>query len=166
MEGKVYLGGPISGLNYNDAQDWREGVTAELSCFGIYAYSPLRMKQFLAELPTIAGHDSNLYPARDDLQRAIASPSGVLGRDHNDCVTSDVLFVNFLDSVRPSLGTAMEIAWAWDYHIPVVMCIEAQDDNVMVQPSPNEHIMFQAATTYRVESLVAGVELTKSIILP
>ena len=164
MEGKVYLAGPISGLGYDEAQNWRRGVTAELACYGIFAYSPLRMKQFLAELPVIAGHDSNLYPARDDLQRAIASPSGVLGRDHNDCVTSDVLFVNFLDSKAPSLGTAMEIAWAWEAHIPVVICIEAREPGEL--GSPNEHIMFQAATTYRVESLIAGVELTKSIILP
>ncbi len=164
MEGKVYLAGPISGLSFDEAEDWRHGVTAELSCYDIDAFSPLRMKQFLAELPVIGGHDSALYPARDDLQRAIASPSGVLGRDHNDCVTSDVLFVNFLGSISRSLGTAMEIAWAWEAHIPIVMCIEENSDNTLV--SPNEHIMFQAAATYRVASLVAGVELTKSIILP
>jgi hypothetical protein len=160
MESKVYLAGPISGLNLQEAEDWRHGVAAELACYGIAAFSPLRMKQFLSALDVIEGHDSG----QGDLQRAIASPSGILGRDHNDCVTSDVLFVNFLGSKSPSLGTAMEIAWAWDAHIPVVMCIEAREPGE--RGTPNEHIMFQAAATYRVESLVAGVELTKSIILP
>ncbi|KKN71188.1 hypothetical protein LCGC14_0423510 [marine sediment metagenome] len=168
MEGKVYLAGPITGLHYDKAQDWRLSVAAELADYGISAYSPLRTKQFLASLATIEGHDSALYPARDDLQRAVTSPTGILGRDYNDCVTSDVLFVNFLDSDARSLGTAMEIAWAWEAHIPIVMCIE---DNMRARApgklsSPNEHVMFQAAATYRVESLIAGVELTKGIILP
>ena len=163
MYGKVYLAGPITGLGYNEAQGWRDWVSKELEEWDIEAYSPLRTKKFLSKVPVIVGHDSKLYEPETALQAAVSSPSGVLGRDHNDCVTADVLFVNLVGATSPSLGTAMEIAWAYEAHIPIVLVIEDVEDT---RRNPNEHIMFQAAATYRVPEIGAGVELTKAIILP
>ena len=43
---KIYLAGPISGLTYEGAQDWRDefsaSISAEIACF-----SPLRGKEYL-----------------------------------------------------------------------------------------------------------------------
>jgi nucleoside 2-deoxyribosyltransferase len=89
---------------------------------------------------------------------SIRTNRGILRRDHHDCVTSDLIFINFLDSRSKSLGTAMEIAWAYDRHIPIIIIME-KSGNL------HEHPMINEALTYRVDSLEEGIILTRSVLL-
>ena len=49
----VYLAGPITGLTYDGATDWRAYAKARLAKFGIQAVSPMRAKEFLKALPSM-----------------------------------------------------------------------------------------------------------------
>ena len=40
----VYLAGPITGLTYDGATDWRHAVAADLNSVGIKGLSPMRGK--------------------------------------------------------------------------------------------------------------------------
>jgi nucleoside 2-deoxyribosyltransferase len=145
---KVYLAGPIWGLEYDEGQDWRRVVKNSLAPV-IDCYSPLRGHEFLRG----KGQIVDMY---DD--HSIRTNRGILRRDHHDCVTSDLIFINFLDSRSKSLGTAMEIAWAYDRHIPIIIIME-KSGNL------HEHPMINEALTYRVDSLEEGIILTRSVLL-
>jgi nucleoside 2-deoxyribosyltransferase len=46
----VYLAGPISGLNYEGATNWRDHAKSYLNEFGIKGLSPLREQDHLKEV--------------------------------------------------------------------------------------------------------------------
>jgi len=45
---KVYLAGPVTGLNYNERNSWRKSAISELAKYGITGISPQRDKTKLA----------------------------------------------------------------------------------------------------------------------
>jgi hypothetical protein len=45
----VYLAGPISGLNYDGATEWRIGFAGALAEVGIKGLSPMRAKEYLRD---------------------------------------------------------------------------------------------------------------------
>lgn len=147
---KVYLAGPIAGLTYDAAQDWRHLVKAELHASGIDGYSPLRNKDFLRDHGEIG---------TDAYKHVMAADRGIMARDHFDCSTADAIFVNLLGASKVSIGTAMEMAWGFDNRKPVIVAMEASG-NV------HDHPMIREAISYRVETLADAINITKSILLP
>lgn len=115
---KVYLAGPITGLSYDGCTEWREDVKTKLwdrSRGRIEGYSPMRSKTHLSGERAIAdGYAGHV----------LSCDRGIMARDHNDVITSDLLFVNLLGAEKASIGTAMELAWAYDRHIKTVVAIE------------------------------------------
>ena len=146
---KIYLAGAISGLTYDDAEAWRHGVASALSP-DIECFSPLRNKQYLRS----EGVLEQSYP-----HSAFSSDRGINTRDHWDCMTSDLIFVNLLGASRVSIGTVMEIAWAYAYRKPCV---------VVMEPSGNvhEHPMIREAIGFRVQTLEEGIVAARAILLP
>ena len=62
--------------------------------------------------------------------------------------------MNFLDSgTRVSIGTVMEIAWAYERRIPIIVVMK--EDNIHV------HAMVNDCITYRVDTLEEGMYLAK-----
>jgi nucleoside 2-deoxyribosyltransferase len=111
--------------------------------------SPLRDKLYLQDGKEIdAGRYRGLF---------MSDPSAILGRDFNDCVNSDVVLVNVLGITTPSLGTAMEIAWAYDRHIPIVLV--AEEDN-----PHRKHPLINAACQFKTDDLDEGLALVKTIL--
>lgn len=111
----VYLAGPITGLNYAKAMEWRIHATNFLHSLrnpedGLPKYevlSPLRGKAFL---------DSGAPIAAVDLP-SIAHDQWVFRRDKWDVERCDIALFNLLDSEgidRVSVGTTFEMAWAED----------------------------------------------------
>lgn len=149
---RVYLAGPISGLEYSGAVGWRESAAKLLKRSGIQAYSPMRNKSFLA------GTEGAITPFIDH-ENPLGKSKGIMCRDFTDCTRADALLVNFLGVNRVSLGTAMELAWAYDRHIPVVVVAEANNPNVA-------HPMAHEAINYRVNTLSEGIALICAILLP
>jgi nucleoside 2-deoxyribosyltransferase len=152
MKPRVYLAGPIGHCSFEEATAWRNIAKQTLAKSGIAAYSPMRSKEFLDALPVMPSKP-NVY------DHPLATSKGIMARDHNDCVRADALLVNFLGVTRPSIGTAMELAWAYDRHIPVVVVAEPDNPNI-------SHPMATEAVDFRVDTLEEGIALIKTIVFP
>ena len=146
---KVYLAGPISGLTYDGAEEWREYVTTMLNQFGIEGYSPLRCKKFLR-------NHGVLTDKPDYAENILATPDCIMTRDHWDVQTSDDIFVNLLGATKVTIGTVMEIAWAYVYRKPTILVME--DFNV------HDHAMILKAGVFRAYDLDQGIHLTRAIL--
>lgn len=145
MKHYVYLAGPISGLTYEGATDWRALAAQELNTQKVECLSPMRGKQFLAGQGPLAkaGFEANV----------MSTSKGVNRRDFFDCNRADCLLINFIGAKTVSIGTTMEIAWAYANHTPIVCVMEP--DNV------HSHCMVNDCITYRVDTLAEGIGLIK-----
>lgn len=149
---RVYLAGPIGHLTYDKATEWRREAQRLLALHSISAYSPLRAKEFLDTAEAI--------PSKANVsEHPLGTSKGIMTRDFNDCVSADALLVCFLGVSKPSLGTAMELAWAYDRHIPVVVVTEKDNPNI-------DHPMMYEAAKFVVPTLAQGIELIRSILRP
>lgn len=155
---KVYLAGPIAGLNYGEATNWREQVKKELAKSNINGYSPMRAKQYLSNVknfskqPLIEGDPyKQLSP--------LSSIQGIIGRDSFDVISSDLILVNFIGAKSISIGTAWEIGLAFGHSKPVVVAIEDEGN-------PNDHGLCIGSCRFRTNTLESAIHLTKSILLP
>jgi len=150
---QVYLAGPISGLNFEGATDWRQWAKAELGQFGIKALSPLREQEHLKEVGVFT--DAAKETARS--KSPMSMPKGLTIRDRWDAMRCDVLLVNLLQAPKVSIGTVMEIAWSDSKGIPIVCAIE-EAGNV------HEHAMLMHCIGYRVPTLWDAVDVTRQLL--
>lgn len=142
---KLYLGGPITGLSWEECTDWRQDLALQLSDVAD-CYSPLRHKHYLCEEKEI----------RDDYPNTFFSTQrAIFGRDMFDVRTSDILFVNFIGAKRVSIGTVLEIGAAWEGRKTIVI--------VMEPGNIHQHSMIRELTPWVVDTLEAGVEVVKSL---
>ncbi len=150
MSNLVYLAGPITGLNFAGATDWREHVKGRLKPAN--ALSPMRGKDYLKSLEKISGTGEEYAHLG-----VLSLPRGVMTRDRYDATRCDVLFVNLLGAKTVSVGTVMEIAWADLSRIPIVCAMEKTGN-------PHEHMMIAEALGYRVETLDEAIHITRSLL--
>lgn len=106
---KVYLAGPIAGLSFEECNTWREWAIKDLDPF--IGVSPLRPDM----------HGRSFY--HKDIPTAVK-----FDRDYQDVMSCDAILVNLHGATRPSVGTIMEIGWAFMRRIPIVVVME--QDNV------------------------------------
>jgi hypothetical protein len=109
----VYLGGPIGGLSYGDATDWRVHAQRRFHRKGIIALSPMRWKQHLAQERVLV----------EGYSHPLSSQRGLTARDRFDCKRCDLFFVNLLladVTCKVSTGTMIELGWADDGVRPIV----------------------------------------------
>lgn len=147
----VYLAGPISGLTYDGAEDWRTTARQELASHQIKAVSPLRGKDYLRGIPALTA-DCAGYGALN----CMSSPRRIMTRDRYDATRCDALLVNLLGAERVSIGTVMEIAWADQCRIPIIVAME-ESGNV------HEHAMITEAIGFRVPTLAEAIHVIKAI---
>ncbi len=145
--GTVYLAGPITGCTYNGCTDWRDYAKKKLAEGGLVGLDPMRGKTFLEKETNVGNNYAH----------PLGTPRGIMTRDHWDCTRCDVLLVNLLGATRVSIGTVMEIAWAYDNQIPVILLIEPTGN-------PHDHAMIQEATGFRVSCLDEGIAIARAIL--
>lgn len=150
MKPKVYLAGPITGLSYNGAVEWREVAKAKLADVGISAMSSMRSKDYLKS-------ETDLKAL--NYKQPLSTDKGILCRDFRDCTTSDVVIMNLLGAHRVSIGSVMEIAWAHCARVPLVLVMESTGNL-------HEHGLMTAACNFRVDNLDEAINLAMAIILP
>lgn len=152
----VYLAGPITGLTYDSASDWRSDAIHEFKLVGIAAFSPLRAKNYLRAFGELdsAGTPEGKYIGVNPL----SDPKGIMGRDRFDVRTRDMVLVNFLGAERVSVGSCIEIGWADAWRKPVVAVME--EDNV------HRHAMVNEACNFIVPTLEEAIEIVKVVLLP
>lgn len=143
----IYLAGPISGCSYGECTNWREAfktlVPASVRCL-----SPMRGKDYLAGEDVIDGS----YP-----EHTLSCSRGIMTRDFFDCTRADLLVVNLSGcGSRVSIGTVMEIAWAFQRRTPVIV--------VMEKGNVHEHPMIDEAIGFRVETLEQAATIAKVIL--
>jgi len=150
---RVYLAGPITGFSYTDVTGWREKASKLLARAGISAFSPMRGKEQLEGFTDI-GHG-------DDCQtEGIQTNSrGVMVRDHFDCTKADVVIAYLPEPKWPSIGTCMEVAWAYDRGIPLII-VTPKDSCYM------RHPMVSEATDFRVDTIEQAVTIAVSLLKP
>lgn len=145
---RVYLAGPIKGLAYGEAVDWREAMSEALSP-EIVAYSPMRGKHYL----------DNGQPLPMAVAESVLSNSrAIMTRDHNDCRTADMVIANLAGAQTVSIGTVMEIAWSFAYRVPLVLIHEDGD--------LHDHPMIREAAGWTVRTLDEAVYVARSVLLP
>ena len=113
----LFLAGPLTGVSYSDALDWRKYVESKLPADGI-AFSALRGKRHVTKECVL----KDAYP-----EHLLSTPQGTITRDRYDVSRCDALFVNFLNSDEVSIGTIMEMAWADAWRIPIILAMEARN---------------------------------------
>lgn len=146
----VYLAGPITGLTFDGADDWRKEAIAELAKHNIKGLSPLRAKEYLREIGEISGTGEE-YAHMGPL----SLPRGVTTRDRYDATRCDVLLVNVKGAKKVSIGTVMEIAWADAKRIPIVM---VTDDK-----NPHDHMMVNECLGFVVSDIDEALHIIKAI---
>lgn len=149
----VYLAGPISGLGYGAAVNWRETMVADFAKVGIKGLSPMRCKEYLSGMADLEANCREYGEIN-----VLSSPLGITTRDRFDCTRCDVLFVNLLGADRVSIGTMMELAWADLVRTPIVCAME---------PTGNvhDHAMVNSVINFKVGSLDEASDIIKAILL-
>lgn len=112
---QVYLGGPITGLSYDETMSWRDHFTRLLSP-GIVGVSPMRLKEFLANEKKI-GHS---YPEH----AIMGAANAICARDYYDCTHADAVLCympKWSNDRWPSVGTLTEFGWATGHGIPTIV---------------------------------------------
>jgi nucleoside 2-deoxyribosyltransferase len=156
MNPSVYLAGPITGLTYDDGNDWRETARLELEGVGITGWSPLRSKQFLREIGVLdsAGTPDSAYIGLNPL----SEPKGITTRDRFDTMRSDLVLMNLLGAERVSIGTMIEAGWADAARVPLVVAMET--DNV------HRHAMLNEVAGFIVPTLEEALAVVKAVLIP
>jgi hypothetical protein len=113
----LFLAGPLTGVSYGNALDWRKYVESKLPD-DVIAFSALRGKGHVTKELVL----KDTYP-----EHLLSTPQGTITRDRYDVSRCDALFVNFLNSDRVSIGTIMEMAWADAWRIPIILAMEARN---------------------------------------
>jgi hypothetical protein len=110
----LFLAGPLTGISYGDALDWRKYVESKLPA-DVIAFSALRGKRYVTTERLL----KDAYP-----EHLLSTPQGTVTRDRYDVSRCDALFVNFLNADKVSIGTIMEMAWADAWRIPIILVME------------------------------------------
>jgi nucleoside 2-deoxyribosyltransferase len=125
----VYLAGPITGVSYDAATEWREYARQKLAP-DIETFSPLRGKDYLVgvnaiEEKLVANHTRST-------DRAITTTSRF------DATSRDLMLVNLLGAKTVTIGTMVEMGWADEAGKPVVLVMEPGNihDNAIVRGLP------------------------------
>lgn len=147
MQKELYLAGPISGFDLDDANEWRHQVARAMRNTYIECLSPMRAKTATHAIDKI--DDSDLA--------AVHTTAAINVRDYNDVKRADALLVNLLNAKQISIGTVMEIAWAREQQKPVILVMEEGDQN------PHYHGMLTWGIIW-VHTLRQGIAMAKTVL--
>lgn len=162
----IYLAGPISGLSYDQATNgWRrrfeimvEHLLGDEDFGFIRCASPMRGKDFLADTEKLGHRPEEMHGYANPM----ASPSGIVTRDHHDVRTCDVILANFLEAEAVSIGTVLEIGMAFNARKPIIAVVPPGDH-------PHRHGMLLAmvqANGYIVHSLEEAASILYHLLVP
>lgn len=143
----LYMAGPVKGLAYDTATDWRFWLADKLAGYNVECLDPLRGKDELQGETSID---------RVEYDTPMSCPKGIYVRDRFDALRCDLLLVNLLDAEKPSLGSVMEIAWADALHKPIIL--------VMEPGNIHEHAMVLGACGFRAQCLEEAAAIAIAVL--
>lgn len=148
-----YLVGPIRGLTYADATDWRDFAIQQLTPMGYHCYSPMRGKAYLKDKGPLLG-DNNTGAFE---QFPMSSAKGIFRRDILDVTRSDVTLANLVGAEAVSIGSVMEIMRAYDHEKYVL--------TVMEEGNIHNHPFVVEASSLVVPTLEYALEVMQVLIM-
>jgi nucleoside 2-deoxyribosyltransferase len=165
MMKKVYLAGPITGCTWGESEDWRDEIVRLAFHSGRFTnvefFSPLRGKEYLKDEAEIKDSYS---------QHQMSTAKSIMLRDHHDVKTSDAVIVNLMGAKRVSIGTVMEVAWAYERRTPVIAIMEppvSQETGFEAsQGNIHEHSMLNEAIWWRVQNLQDALKCLRLLFNP
>lgn len=108
---KVYLSGPITGMDYGNARfGWRKTFSEWLE-EGIEVLSPMRHEGHLAEMKTAMSVEA-LKKFEKEKNHIFSHPKMIVSKDMLDVEQSDLVVVNLLGADKVSQGTVWEMGYA------------------------------------------------------
>lgn len=160
----IYLAGPITGLTFDDSTNWRDEFADKFknvaafdptdifyNAFRARILSPMRAKEYLKPLGKIDHVQPEAF--------AMSTSRAIMTRDYNDCTTSNLVVCNLLGAEAVSVGTVMEIAWAYQARVPLIAIIEKEGNK-------HSHPMINEAIGFRVETLDEAVKTALAVLWP
>jgi len=158
----IYLAGPITGCTYRNCTSWRHAFEEFLAeaMQNVYwrpeevrCLSPMRAKDYLNQVGVI----NKDYPSFQF--GPLSCSRGIISRDFFDCTRSDLLVVNLLGATITSIGTMMELAWAYQKRTPSIVIME-REGNL------HEHPFVWETTSFRVTSIEEAVHTALAVLWP
>ena len=116
----VYLCGPIAGLTYDEAEDWRQRFNQEVSTWPwpVRGLSPLRHREELRKFGKLGG------PVALPVTGSLNTPAGAATRDELDVRRCHFLFASFLGATAISQFSLAEIGMARGLQKPIIVVME------------------------------------------
>ena len=148
MKLKVYLAGPITGLTYEGATDWRQAVVDWLKDYDIVGVDPMRGKNYLRD----GGPLDDAYP-----QHVMSTQKAIVTRDRFDIMNCDLVMMNLLGAKNISIGTMAELGWADAYRKPIVLVMEPEGN-------PHDHAFVREIAGWRVEDLIVATAVVIAVL--
>ncbi len=136
MKQYVYLSGPMGNCTFKEMREWRAYVSERLDSNSLTCLDPTR------------SFTENSVP--------VESSKWINRRDYFDCVRAQALLVNLQGIKTLSVGTIMEIAWAFQKQIHIVCVVEPG--------GPQNHPMLADSITHEVATLDEGIAAIKELL--
>lgn len=117
----IYLVRPISGCSFEQVINYYEETTEILNEVGNQTLHAMMGKH------TFKDEDGNPkmgWFRASDYEDPVSTDRAIIGRDRWMTKKADIIYANFLDAERVSIGSVMELAWAFDYSKHVVLTMQ------------------------------------------
>lgn len=149
----IYLAGPIKGLRFGEATNWRIRAAAYFNEKGITPLSPMRYKTDL-----LKQFETAMLPDSSANEHPLLSDVGVTSRDRFDVMRAHMILMNFQDATEKSIGSIIEIGWADMLRKPII--------TVMAEGNPHWHGMIRNCSNFIVKTLDEALEIAAAVLLP
>ena len=158
---QVYLSGPISDTSVDDASSWRDYAIKKLEAAGFVVRDPLRGKSFLSSQLTPGSETKIDRESYEKLDNPLLSDKALFRRDKLDVLSSDIVFCNFSEAKKASVGSIFELSLAEDHKKLVVIVLnktakEDSHDHPFVRESGVIFYDFEQALAYIISCNVMG----------
>lgn len=161
---QVYLAGPITGLDWAGAVDWREWVERQLKKEAV-CKSPMRLKEGLKQVTEFAPH------GYDD--SIVSTSQAIFRRDIFDVRTSDIILGYLKGAEVASVGTMIEYGIAFQaekYIITVLPDEEREHPGTPREPglertvlNPHDHAFVEQASSVIVPDLREAIRIVEAL---
>lgn len=149
---RVYLAGPIAGLTAKEASGWRNDFAEQLEIYNIIGLSPMRGKaHVLADKGVLTNQGYDESP--------LSTQKGIVTRDRNDVMNSDLVLFNLRDVNHLSLGTAVEFGWADAFRKPIIAVLDVTDTH-----NPFTHAFVKELSGFIVPTLEEAIPVIKTVL--
>jgi nucleoside 2-deoxyribosyltransferase len=144
----IYLAGPITGLNYATAVNWRIVAEQKLSEKGIKALSPMRQKEYL--------HGQTCLEALGYEDTLLSKQKAMVARDRYDVQRCDAVLMYLNGAEQVSVGTMVELGWCDAWRKPVIL--------VMEKGNVHDHAFIRELADFIVADLHTAISVAVSLL--